>query len=157
MVMFIHSRWHEPKQTARKTDEKGELPLQSSSGQMLATFANRRSPRFLDSDSDLERAANMFGINTRQSPARGSSTRGSPAWGTKRPATPSSSFIWIAPQVTPSQFTCQRCPTTGSTGPRYHSRRWLQCANWNSQSSAEGRQGSTWSSWFHTMRSQGGI
>ena len=33
----------------------------------------------------------MFGINTRQSPARGSSTRGSPARGTKRPATPSSS------------------------------------------------------------------
>ena len=33
----------------------------------------------------------MFGINTRQSPARGSSGRGSPARGTKRPATPSSS------------------------------------------------------------------
>ena len=79
------------KQTARKTDEKGELPLQSSGGQMLATFANRRSPRFLDSDSDLERAANMFGINTRQSPAHGSSARGSPARGTKQPATPSSS------------------------------------------------------------------
>ena len=79
------------KQTARKTDEKGELPLQSSDGQTLATFANRQSPRFLDSDSDLERAANMFGINTRQSPARGSSARGSPARGTKRPATPSSS------------------------------------------------------------------
>ena len=79
------------KQTARKTDNKGKLPSQSSGGQTLATFANRRSPRFLDSDSDLERAANMFGINTRQSPARGSSARGSPAWGTKRPATPSSS------------------------------------------------------------------
>ena len=79
------------KQTARKTDEKGELPLQSSGGQTLATFANRRSPRFLDLDSDLERAANMFGINTRQLPARGSSARGSPARGTKRPATPSSS------------------------------------------------------------------
>ena len=71
------------KQTARKTDKKGELPLQSRDGQTLATFANRRSPRFLDSDSDLERAANMFGINTRQSPAHGSSARGSPAWGTK--------------------------------------------------------------------------
>ena len=79
------------KQTARKTDNKGELPSQSSGGQTLATFANRRSPRFLDSDSDLERAANMFGINTRQSPARGSPARGSPARGTKRPATPSSS------------------------------------------------------------------
>ena len=67
------------------------MPSQSSGGQTLATFANRRSPRFLDSDSDLERAANMFGINTRQSPARGSSARGSPARGTKRPATPSSS------------------------------------------------------------------
>ena len=39
------------KQTARKTDKKGELPLQSSGGQTLAIFANRRSPRFLDSDS----------------------------------------------------------------------------------------------------------
>ena len=29
------------KQTARKTDKKGELPSQSSSGQTLATFANR--------------------------------------------------------------------------------------------------------------------
>ena len=56
------------KQTARKSDKKGELPSLSSGGQTLATFANRRSPRFLDSDSDLERAANMFGINTRQSP-----------------------------------------------------------------------------------------
>ena len=52
------------KQTARKSDKKGELPSQSSGGQTLATFANRRSPRFLDSDSDLERAANMFDINT---------------------------------------------------------------------------------------------
>ena len=71
------------KQTARKSDKKGELPSQSSGGQALATFANRRSPRFLDSDSDLERAANMFGINTRQSPVCGSPARGSPAWGTK--------------------------------------------------------------------------
>ena len=67
------------KQTARKTDNKGELPSQSDGGQTLATFANRRSPRFLDSDSDLERAANMFGVNTRQSPAHGSPARGSPA------------------------------------------------------------------------------
>ena len=71
------------KQTARKTDNKGELPSQSSGGQTLATFVNRQSPRFLDSDSDLERAANMFGINTRQSLARGSPARGSPAQGTK--------------------------------------------------------------------------
>ena len=67
------------KQTARKTDNKGKLPSQSSGSQTLATFANRQSPRFLDSDSDLERAANMFGINTRQSPVHGSPARGSPA------------------------------------------------------------------------------
>ena len=79
------------KQTARKTDNKGKLPSQSSGGQSLATFANRQSPRFLDLDLDLEKAANMFGINTRQSPARGSSARGSPARGTKQPATASSS------------------------------------------------------------------
>ena len=71
------------KQTARKTNKKGELPSQSSGGQTLATFANRRSPRFLDLHSDLERAANMFGINTRPSPAHGSPAWGSPARGSK--------------------------------------------------------------------------
>ena len=38
------------KQTARKSDSKGQIPSQSSSGHTLATFPNRRSPRFLDSD-----------------------------------------------------------------------------------------------------------
>ena len=52
------------KQIASKSDKKGQLPSHSSSGQTLTTFTNRRSPRFLDSDSDLERAANMFGVNT---------------------------------------------------------------------------------------------
>ena len=42
------------KQTVRKSDSKGLLPSQSSSGHTLATFTNRRSPRFLDSDSDIE-------------------------------------------------------------------------------------------------------
>ena len=42
------------KQTARKSDKKGQLPSQSSGGQTLATFANRCSHRFLDSDSDIE-------------------------------------------------------------------------------------------------------
>ena len=60
------------KQTARKTDNKGQLSSQSSGSHTLATFTNHWSPRFLDSDSDLERAANMFGVNprgTRRSPA----------------------------------------------------------------------------------------
>ena len=52
------------KQMARKSDSKGQIPSQSSSGNTLATFPNRRSPRFLDSDSDLERAANMFGVKS---------------------------------------------------------------------------------------------
>ena len=52
------------KQTASKSDSKGQIPSQSSSGHMLATFPNRWSPRFLDSDSDLERAANMFGVKS---------------------------------------------------------------------------------------------
>ena len=42
------------KQTARKSDSKGQLPSQSSGSHQLATFANHRSPRFLDSDSDIE-------------------------------------------------------------------------------------------------------
>ena len=52
------------KQMARKSDSKGQIPSQSSSGHTLATFPNRWSPRFLDSDSDLERAANMFGVKS---------------------------------------------------------------------------------------------
>ena len=71
------------KQTARKSDKKGQLPLQSSGSQTLATFANRRSPRFLESDLEIERAANMFGINTRGSPVHGSPARGSLARGSK--------------------------------------------------------------------------
>ena len=97
------------KQMARKSDKRGELPSQSSSGQTLATFANRRSPRFLDSDSDLERAANMFGINTRQLPAHGSPARGSPAWGTKWPATPSSSS-----SGSPHKSLCLSSPARGA-------------------------------------------
>ena len=50
------------KQTARKSDSKGQLPNQSSSGHMFATFANRQSSRFLESNSDIERAADMFGL-----------------------------------------------------------------------------------------------
>ena len=55
------------KQTARKSDSKGQLSSQSSGSHTLATFANRRSPRFLDSDSDIEQAASMFGVTPRGS------------------------------------------------------------------------------------------
>ena len=77
--------------TARKSDSKRQITSQSSSGHTLATFPNRRSPRFLDSDSDLERAANMFGVKSgsrQKSPARGS-----PARGSKHPATPSNLIL----------------------------------------------------------------
>ena len=87
------------KQMVRKSDSKGQIPSQSSSGHMLATFPNCRSPRFLDSDSDLERAANMFGVkpgNRQKSPARGS-----PARGSKCPATPSSSDSGASPRKSP--------------------------------------------------------
>ena len=87
------------KQTARKSDSKGQIPSQSSNGHTLATFPNRWSPRFLDSDSDLERAANMFGVkpgNRQKSPARGS-----PARGSKCPATPSSSDSCTSPRKSP--------------------------------------------------------
>ena len=88
------------KQTARKSDSKGQIPLQSSSGHMLATFPNRRSPRFLDSDSDLERAANMFGVKPSGSRQK-SPARGSPARGSKRPTTPSSSDSGASPCKSP--------------------------------------------------------
>ena len=55
------------KQKARKSDSKGQLPSQSSSGHTLATFANQWSPRFLDSDSDIEWVASMFRVIPRGS------------------------------------------------------------------------------------------
>ena len=83
------------KHTARKTTADGMLPattmgntkstptppMQSPGGQNLATFP-RPSARLLDSDSELEQAAKMFGVG---SPARSthSQTPGnSPARGT---------------------------------------------------------------------------
>ena len=82
------------KQTARKSDNKGQIPSQSSSGHTLATFPNRQSPRFLDSDSDLERAANMFGVNS-------GNRKKSSARGSKCPATPSSSDSGASPRKSP--------------------------------------------------------
>ena len=96
------------KQTARKTDNKGQLSSQSSSGHTLATFANRWSLRFLDSDSDIEWAANMFGVNPRGT--RGSPARGSPARGSKCPATPSSYDSGMSPCKSP----CLSLPARGS-------------------------------------------
>ena len=92
------------KQTARKTDKDGKLTttttsmttpaLQSSGGQDLATFP-QRSRRLLESDSEIEQAATMFGVGspparaTRSqvpsrgtSPARSSPRRGTPGRGT---------------------------------------------------------------------------
>ena len=96
------------KQTGRKTDKDGKLAttttsstkstetpaLQSPGGQSLATFP-RRSQRFLDSNSEIEWAAAMFGVgspparSTRsQTPSRGTSpTRSSPRRGTPRRGT----------------------------------------------------------------------
>ena len=88
------------KQTARKSDSKRQIPSQSSSGHTLATFPNRQSPRFLDSDSDLESAANMFGVKLSGSRQK-SSARGLPARGSKRPATPSSSDFGASPRKSP--------------------------------------------------------
>ena len=72
------------KQTARKTNEKGELPaknttpaLQSPGGLPLATIPLRRSRRFLESDSELEQAADLFGMDL-GSPARSTRSK-SPA------------------------------------------------------------------------------
>ena len=87
------------KETVRKSYNKGQLPSQSSGSHTLATFPNQQSPRFLDSDSDLERATNMFGVNTGRS--HGSLTRGSPARGSKHAATPSSSDSGSLPRKSP--------------------------------------------------------
>ena len=99
------------KQMARKMTSDGTLPatpvtttgnnkstpnpaLQSPGGQNLATFP-RRSPRFLESNSELEEAAVMFGIGSpaesthSQTPRRGRSpARGYPARGIPRRKSP---------------------------------------------------------------------
>ena len=56
------------KQTAKKTDEKGQLPAKSPGGMPLAVLP-KRSRRLLESDSELEQAANLFGMDS-DSPAR---------------------------------------------------------------------------------------
>ena len=113
------------KQTARKMTSDGTLPatpvttpgnnqstsnpaLQSPGGQNLATFP-RRSPRFLESDSELEEAAVMFGIgspakSTRsQMPRRGRSpARGSPAQGTTGRKSPGRGISANAPKNRPA-------------------------------------------------------
>ena len=80
------------KQTARKTDKDGKLvmttmgnigttpalALQLLGGQNLATFT-RRSQRFLESDSEIEQAAAMFGVG---SPSARSTRSQIPSWGT---------------------------------------------------------------------------
>ena len=93
------------KQTARKTDNKGQLPSQSSSSQALATFPNRRSPRFLDSDSDLERAANMFGVSGR-SPGAWILNQRVSCTGYQATSHTIQFFIGIASQITSSKFAC---------------------------------------------------
>ena len=79
------------KQTAKKTDKKGQLPAQSPGGMPLAVLP-QGSRRFLESDSELEQAANLFGMgsparSTRsKSPASargGSPARGSPGQSTR--------------------------------------------------------------------------
>ena len=96
------------KQMARKTDKKGELPvnpnptnpaLQSPGGLPLATLPTRRSRRFLESDSELEQAANLYGMDL-----------GSPARST-RSKSPTS-----ARRKSPARSTPGRSPAQGSPG-----------------------------------------
>ena len=126
------------KQTARKMTSDGRLPmtpvttmgnnksapnpaLQSPGGQNLATFP-RRSLRFLESDSELEEAAVMFGIglpteSTRsqtprqgRSPARGSPTRGTPGRGIPASAPKNRPVGTVNPQVLPGTSTGSGTP-----------------------------------------------
>ena len=70
------------KQTAKKTDEKGQLPAKStdpvkSPGGMPLAVLPKRPRGFLESDSELEQAANLFGMDS-DSPARSTRSK-SPA------------------------------------------------------------------------------
>ena len=113
------------KQTARKTDAKGVIPatttgttpsqnppLQSPGGQSLATFP-RRSRRFLDSDSELEQAANLFGMNF-GSPARSTRSKSPASSRGKSPAhsTPGSSPARGRPKGSPAKGV----PSQGNRG-----------------------------------------
>ena len=72
-----YSQMAHTKQTARKQ----QLPGTSAGGLPIAHRSPCRSPRFLDSDSSLDTAAQFYNINTSGS---GMSSKGSPR---KRPAT----------------------------------------------------------------------
>ena len=114
------------KQTARKTTADGTLPptttenltgtpaqpLQSPGGQNLATFP-RRSARFLDSDSELEQAAQMFGIG---SPARSTCSQtpsNSPARGTPRRSPRRGSPVKSSGRNVPTRKSPARTPGRG--------------------------------------------
>ena len=99
------------KQTARKSDKKGVIPvttagtisvqnppLTSPGGLPLAVLPARGSTRFLESDSELEQAANLYSVDMDLgSPARSTrskspgNTKGSPARGRPRGRSPARS------------------------------------------------------------------
>ena len=113
------------KQTAQKTNAKGVIPattagttpsqnppLQSPGGQNLATFP-QRSRRFLDSDSELEQAANLFGMDF-GSPARSTRSKSPASSREKSPArsTPGSSPARGRPKGSP----VRGAPNQGNRG-----------------------------------------
>ena len=131
------------KQTARKTNEKGVIPvttagniptqnpsLTSPGGLPIAVIEPRRSRRFLESDSEIEQAANLYSIDmdfgsparstrskspgsARSSPARGK-PRGSPARSTPdRGRSPARSS---PARSTPGRSPARGSPTRGSRG-----------------------------------------
>ena len=124
------------KQTARKSDKKGVIPvrtagttpvqnppLTSPGGLPLAVLPVRRSRRFLESDSELEQAVNLYSIDMDLgSPARSTrskspgSTRGSPARGRPRgsPARSTSSRGRSPARSSPAHSTPGRSPTRDS-------------------------------------------
>ena len=111
------------KQTARKTTADGTLPatttgsttgtpappLQSPGGQNLATFP-RRSARFLDSDSELEQAAQMFGIGSPARSTRSQTPGNSPARGTPRRSPRRGSPAKSPGRATPAKGSPARTP-----------------------------------------------
>ena len=111
------------KQTARKTTADGTLPatttgdttgtptlpLRSPGGQNLAMFP-RRSARFLDSDSELEQAAQMFGIGSPARSTRSQTPGNSPARGTPRRSPRRGSPAKSPGRATPARGSPARSP-----------------------------------------------
>ena len=126
------------KQTAKKMTADGTLPattvgntrgtftppVQSPGGQNLATFP-RQPTRFLESDSELEQAAMMFGVGSPARSTRSQTPGNSPARGTPRLSPRRGSPAKSPGRATPGRGSSpQKSPGRGTPGRGIPSKPW---------------------------------